>query len=36
MKIVLNAFHKAMQDIRKEQILLEDIRQKYELNMKVS
>ncbi|XP_056617631.1 serine/threonine-protein kinase 31-like isoform X2 [Triplophysa dalaica] len=33
-KIVLNAFHKAMQDIRKEQILLEDIRQKYELNMK--
>ncbi|KAA0703026.1 Serine/threonine-protein kinase 31 [Triplophysa tibetana] len=34
MKIAFNAFHKAMQDIRKEQILLEDIRQKYELNTK--
>ncbi|KAI7807028.1 serine/threonine-protein kinase 31-like [Triplophysa rosa] len=33
-KIAFNAFHKAMQDIRKEQILLEDTRQKYELSTK--
>ncbi|XP_043117691.1 serine/threonine-protein kinase 31-like [Puntigrus tetrazona] len=33
-KIVFNAFHKAMQDIQREQSLLEAIRQKYELNTK--
>ncbi|XP_050986540.1 serine/threonine kinase 31 [Labeo rohita] len=33
-KIVFNAFRKAMQDIQREQSLLEAIRQKYELNRK--
>ncbi|XP_055066329.2 serine/threonine-protein kinase 31 [Misgurnus anguillicaudatus] len=33
-KIVFNAVQKALQDIRKEHSLLEDIRQKYELNTK--
>ncbi|KAK2903315.1 hypothetical protein Q8A67_008028 [Cirrhinus molitorella] len=33
-KIVFNAFRKAMQDIQREQSLLEAIRQKYELNTK--
>ncbi|XP_073702696.1 serine/threonine-protein kinase 31 [Garra rufa] len=33
-KIVFNAFRKAMQDIKREQSLLEVLRQKYELNTK--
>lgn len=33
-KIVFNAFRKAMRDILREQSLLEEIRQKYELNTK--
>ncbi|XP_067305868.1 serine/threonine-protein kinase 31-like [Pseudorasbora parva] len=34
-KIVFNAFRKAMRDIQREQSLLEEIRQKYELSMKL-
>ncbi|XP_048009659.1 serine/threonine-protein kinase 31-like [Megalobrama amblycephala] len=33
-KIVFNAFHKAMRDIQREQSLLEEIKQTYELNTK--
>ncbi|ROL49884.1 Serine/threonine-protein kinase 31 [Anabarilius grahami] len=33
-KIVFNAFRKAMRDIQREQSLLEEIKQKYELNTK--